>query len=149
MEKTKNVNEVLSNSKKEDIKEKYIDKHLITKEKMVEILSIPPDERSEEQNEIIKTYIFEISDISKKFSLENIEEKDYKEIITNSINTCQYKLISNISDMIYNINEEAHYFYIILKGNVRIFNLRKFQKEMNGHAYYEKLINFLRKYLLT
>ncbi len=110
MEKSQNVNEASNNKKKEDIKEKYIDKHLITKEKMVEILSIPPDERSEEQNEIIKTYIFEISDISKKFSLENIEEKDYKEIITNSINTCQYKLISNISDMIYNINEEAHYF---------------------------------------
>ena len=144
MEKSQNVNEALNNKKKEDIKEKYIDKHLITKEKMVEILSIPPDERSEEQNEIIKTYIFEISDISKKFSLENIEEKDYKEIITNSINTCQYKLISNISDMIYNINEEAHYFYIILKGNVRIFNLRKFQKELNGHRYYDLLINYQR-----
>ena len=144
MEKSQNVNEASNNKKKEDIKEKYIDKHLITKEKMVEILSIPPDERSEEQNEIIKTYIFEISDISKKFSLENIEEKDYKEIITNSINTCQYKLISNIGDMIYNINEEAHYFYIILKGNVRIFNLRKFQKELNGHRYYDLLINYQR-----
>ena len=142
MENSPNNNEASKNYKIDDIKEKYIDKHLIKKENMVQILSLPPEERTEEHNEIIKTYIFEISNISKKFSLDNIEERDYKEIITNSIDACHYKLIKNIGDMIYNINDEAFYLYIILKGNVRIFNLRKFQKEMNGHTYYEVLINY-------
>ena len=142
MENSSNNNEASKNYKIDDIKEKYIDKHLIKKENMVQILSLPPEERTEEHNEIIKTYILEISNISKKFSLDNIEERDFKEIITNSIDACHYKLIKNIGDMIYNINDEAYYLYIILKGNVRIFNLRKFQKEMNGHAYYEVLINY-------
>ena len=142
MENSSNNNEASKNYKIDDIKEKYIDKHLIKKENMVQILSLPPEERTEEHNEIIKTYILEISNISKKFSLDNIEERDFKEIITNSIDACHYKLIKNIGDMIYNINDEAFYLYIILKGNVRIFNLRKFQKEMNGHAYYEVLINY-------
>ena len=142
MENSPNNNEASKNYKIDDIKEKYIDKHLIKKENMVQILSLPPEERTEEHNEIIKTYILEISNISKKFSLDNIEERDYKEIITNSIDACHYKLIKNIGDMIYNINDEAYYLYIILKGNVRIFNLRKFQKEMNGHTYYEVLINY-------
>ena len=99
------LNDNYPNSKIEDIEEMIIDKHFIKKDKIVQILVIPPDERTEEQNAIIQSYILDISDISKKFANENIEENDYKEIITNSINTCQYKLVKSFGNLIYNINE--------------------------------------------
>ena len=140
-----NINELSHSSKTEDLDEMIIDKHFIKKEKIVQILCIPFDERTEEQNEIIKSYILDISNIQKKFSLDNIEEKDYKEIINHSVKTCQYKIIKYLGELIYNINEEADFFYIILKGNVKIFDLKKFSKEMNGHSYYDILLNYRNK----
>ena len=140
-----NINELSHSSKTEDLDEMIIDKHFIKKEKIVQILCIPFDERTEEQTEIIKSYILDISNIQKKFSLDNIEEKDYKEIINHSVKTCQYKIIKYLGELIYNINEEADFFYIILKGNVKIFDLKKFSKEMNGHSYYDILLNYRNK----
>ena len=140
-----NINELSQNSKTEDLEEMILDKHFIKKEKVVQILCTPPDERTEDQNEIIKSYILDISNIPKKFSLDNIEEKDYKEIIAHSVKTCQYKIIKHLGELIYNINEESDFFYIILKGNVKIFDLKKFSKEMNGHSYYDILLNYRNK----
>ena len=139
------LNDNYPNSKIEDIEEMIIDKHFIKKDKIVQILVTPPDERTEEQNAIIQSYILDISDISKKFANENIEENDYKEIITNSINTCQYKLVKSFGNLIYNINEEAYFFYVILKGDVKIFNLKQHSKEMNGHGYYDLLFKYKNK----
>ena len=140
-----NINELSQNSKTEDLEEMILDKHFIKKEKVVQILCTPPDERTEDQNEIIKSYILDISNIPRKFSLDNIEEKDYKEIIAHSVKTCQYKIIKHLGELIYNINEESDFFYIILKGNVKIFDLKKFSKEMNGHSYYDILLNYRNK----
>ena len=145
MDNLLNINELSKNSKTEDLEEMILDKHFIKKEKVVQILCTPPDERTEDQNEIIKSYIFDISNIPKKFSLDNIEEKDYKEIINHSVKTCQYKLIKHLGELIYNINEESDFFYIILKGNVKIFDLKKFSKEMNGHSYYDILLKYRNK----
>ena len=145
MDNLLNINELSQNSKTEDLEEMILDKHFIKKEKVVQILCTPPDERTEDQNEIIKSYILDISTIPKKFSLDNIEEKDYKEIIAHSVKTCQYKLIKHLGELIYNINEESDFFYIILKGNVKIFYLKKFSKEMNGHSYYDILLNYRNK----
>ena len=145
MDNLLNVNELSQNSKTEDLEEMILDKHFIKKEKVVQILCTPPDERTEDQNEIIKSYILDISNIPKKFSLDNIEEKDYKEIIAHSVKTCQYKIIKHLGELIYNINEESDFFYIILKGNVKIFDLKKFSKEMNGHSYYDILLNYRNK----
>ena len=145
MDNLLNINELSQNSKTEDLEEMILDKHFIKKEKVVQILCTPPDERTEDQNEIIKSYILDISNIPKKFSLDNIEEKDYKEIIAHSVKTCQYKIIKHLGELIYNINEESDFFYIILKGNVKIFDLKKFSKEMNGHSYYDILLNYRNK----
>ena len=76
MDNLLNINELSQNSKTEDLEEMILDKHFIKKEKVVQILCTPPDERTEDQNEIIKSYILDISNIPKKFSLDNIEEKD-------------------------------------------------------------------------
>ena len=138
-----NLNEATKSSKSEDFEEELLmDKFSIKKEKIKLILSSPFDERTEDQINSISSYILNISNISQKFSFDNIDEKDYKEIIMSSANTCQYKLIKNMNEMIYNINDEANFFYIILKGSVKISNLIKVSKEMNGHNYYDKLLNY-------
>ena len=135
-------NEQTLSSKTEEVEDMVIDKYFIKKENIVQILQTPFDERSEEYNNILKSYILNISDITKKFSLDNIDEKDYNEIIGNSLDTCQYLLIKNEGDMIYNINGEAHFLYIILKGNVKIYNLQKLKKEVNGHGYFKILLEY-------
>ena len=142
MDNILNLNDEPQNNRFDEFDEMIIDKHFIKKDKIVKILSKPFEERSAEENNLILSYILDISDIRKKFSADNIEERDYKEIITNSVNTSQYKIVKNIGNMIYNMNEDSHFFYIILKGNVRIFSLQKLVKEMNGHSYYSTLLKY-------
>jgi hypothetical protein len=111
-----NLNEATKNSKSEDFEEELLmDKFSIKKEKIKLILSSPFDERTEDQINSISSYILNISNISQKFSFDNIDEKDYKEIIMSSANTCQYKLIKNMNEMIYNINDEANFFLYNIK----------------------------------
>ncbi len=76
-------NEQTLSSKTEEVEDMVIDKYFIKKENIVQILQTPFDERSEEYNNILKSYILNISDITKKFSLDNIDERDYNEIIGN------------------------------------------------------------------
>ena len=138
-----NLNEDLSQSSQtDDFDELFLDQHFIKKEKIIRILSKPNNERTEEQISLIESYILNLSNINQKFSKDHIEDKDYKDIISLSANTSQYKTVNHINDLIYNINEEAHYFYIILKGQVKIYNLKKETKEMNAHQYYEKLLYY-------
>ena len=140
-----NINEQIESPKEEEAEDMIIDKYFIKKENIVQILQTPFDARSEEYNLILKSYILNISDITKKFSLDNIDEKDYNEIIDNSLSSCQYISIQNEGSMIYNIYEEAHFLYIILKGDVRIFNLQKLSKEVNGHGYFKILLEYKNK----
>ena len=140
-----NINEQVESPKAEEAEDMIIDKYFIKKENIVQILQTPFEDRSEEYNLILKSYILNISDITKKFSLDNIDEKDYNEIIDNSLSSCQYISIKNDGAMIYNINEEAHFLYIILKGDVRIFNLQKLSKEVNGHGYFKILFEYKNK----
>ena len=139
------INDQLQNSKEEDNDEMLIDDYYVKKEKIIKILLTPFDERTEEQKSIIQSYILNLSNITKKFSMDNIDEKDYNEIISQSANTSQYCIIKNIGMQIYNINEEAHFFYIILKGNVKIYDLKKIYRDLNGHGYYDILLNYRNK----
>ena len=138
-------NEQTQSSKTEEAEDMIIDKYFIKKESIVQILQTPFEDRTEEFNTIIQSYILDISDITKKFSLDNIDERDYKEMIGNSLETTHYKLIKNKSEMIYDINGEAQFFYIIIKGYVKIFNMQKLSKEVNGHSYYKMLLEYRNK----
>ena len=139
------INDPLENSKDEDNEEMLIDDYYVKKERIIKILLTPFDERTEEHKSIIYSYILNLSNITKKFSMDNIDERDYNEIISQSANTSQYCIIKNIGMQVYNINEEAHFFYIILKGNVKIYNLKKLSKDINGHGYYDILLNYRNK----
>ena len=122
-----------------------IDKHSVNKNKIVQILLTPFDERSIEYLSELKTYLLQISKLPNKFFIEHIDESSYKQIIDSSLSTCEYKRIRYKNTIIYDINKEANYFYIILNGQVKLSKLKKYQKEMNGHNYYQILLNYRNK----
>ena len=127
------------------IDEYDIDKHSINKNKIIQILLTPFDDRSIEYLAELKTYLLKISKLPSKFFIEHIEESSYKQIIDSSLITCEYKRIRYKNTIIYDINNEANYFYIILTGQVKLCKLNKLQKEMNGMNYYQILLNYRNK----
>ena len=124
------------------INEYDIDKHSINKNRIVQILLTPFDDRKIEYLAELKTYLLKISKLPNKFFIEHINEPSYMKIIDNSLYTCEYKKIRNKNSIIYDINKEAYYFYIILNGQVKLSKLKKLQKEMNGYNYYNILLNY-------
>ena len=127
------------------INEYDIDKHSINKNKIIQILLTPFDDRSIEYLAELKTYLLKISKLPSKFFIEHIDESSYKQIIDSSLTTCEYKRIRYKKTVIYDINKEANYFYIILNGQVRLCKLNKLQKEINGMNYYHILLNYRKK----
>ena len=124
------------------INEYDIDKHSINKNRIVQILLTPFDDRKIEYLAELKTYLLKISKLPNKFFIEHINEPSYMKIIDNSLCTCEYKKIRYKNSIIYDINKEAYYFYIILNGQVKLSKLKKLQKEMNGYNYYNILLNY-------
>ena len=119
-----------------------IDKHSINKYKIMQILTTPVEERTIEYLAELQTYLLKISNLPKKFFIEHIDEQSYKKIIDLSLTSCEYKKIRNANYKIYDINEEADLFYIILDGKVKLEKLKILQKEMTGKNYYKILINY-------
>ena len=122
-----------------------VDKHSINKYRLTQILETPFDERSMEYLAELKTYLLNISKLPKKFFIEHIEESSYKTIIDSSLSTCEYKLIKKANSIIYDINQYANFFYIILNGKVKLVKIKILKKEMNGNNYYQILLNYKRK----
>ena len=129
----------------ETINNVKVDKHLINKYRLAEILETPFDERSIESLAELQTYLLKISKLPTKFLNEHIEEPSYKSIIDYSLSTCEYKRINKVNSIIYNINQEADFFYIILDGKVKLLKLKFSKKEMTGINYYHILLNYKRK----
>ena len=122
-----------------------IDKHSINKYKIAQILMTPFDERSIEYLAELKTYLLQISKLPNKFFIEHIDESSYKKIIDLSLYSCEYKRIKYSNSIIYDINKEASFFYVILEGQVKLAKLKVLQKEMDGNNYYQILLNYRNK----
>ena len=53
-----------------------------------------------------------------------------------------YINIKNRKEAIYNIDDNAEYFYIILEGEVSIWDSEKIDTEMNGEKYFRLLLDY-------
>ena len=65
-------------------------------------------------------------------------------IIILSMLNASYINIKNRKEVIYNIDDNAEYFYIILEGEVSIWDSEKIDTEMNGEKYFRLLLDYKR-----
>ena len=149
-EKTKN--EKTENEGKEKIekkKEKMIsissleyDARSITKELIISILTLPLEKRVLSQKMILTFFCMNVSKLPQKFIKEHIDKASYNNIIKLSEPSFSYKLILNTDSLIYEVNDIANYFYIILNGSAKIIKPERYISEMNANEYYSLLMKY-------
>ena len=149
-EKTKN--EKAENEGKEKIKkekEKMIsissleyDARSITKELIISILTLPLEKRVLSQKMILTFFCMNVSKLPQKFIKEHIDKASYNNIIKLSEPSFSYKLILNTDSLIYEVNDIANYFYIILNGSAKIIKPERYISEMNANEYYSLLMKY-------
>ena len=149
-EKTKN--EKTENEGKEKIekkKEKMIsissleyDARSITKELIISILTLPLEKRVLSQKMILTFFCMNVSKLPQKFIKEHIDKASYNNIIKLSEPSFSYKLILYTDSLIYEVNDIANYFYIILNGSAKIIKPERYISEMNANEYYSLLMKY-------
>ena len=118
------------------------DARTLKKDKIKLILSIPQENRTIGQKTMLIYYCLNVSKLPQKFIKEHIDKASYINIIHLSQSTFTYKLIINNGNFVYEVNDIANYFYIILKGSAKIIKPEKYVKEMSPHQYYLLLMNY-------
>ena len=119
-----------------------LDVHSVTTDKIIEILKKEPARRSLEDFTYLNFYCLNKSKLYIKFSKENIDKSSYEKIILLSQASSKYQKIEKSNTIIYNIDDESEYLYIILRGTVKIMKLEKITRKMQGNAYFKLLINY-------
>ena len=139
-----NTNEKIKNEKKkvESLTSIEYDARKITKDKIITILSIPLEKRTLSQKSLLSFFCLNISKLPQKFIKEHIDKASYINIINLSEPSFTYKLILNKETLVYEVNDLANYFYIILNGSAKIIKPERYIKEMNVHEYYQLLMNY-------
>ena len=115
------------------------------------ILTKPKEERSNEDIAILKDYVLLKSKFIEKLTHDHIEESMQEIIIILSMTNAFYKTINYKNDIIYNFDDNAEYFYIIIEGEVAVLDIEKIDCEMNSEEYYKLILDFRNnneKYLL-
>ena len=115
------------------------------------ILTKPKEERSNEDIAILKDYVLLKSKFIEKLNHDHIEESMQEIIIILSMTNAFYKTINYKNDIIYNFDDNAEYFYIIIEGEVAVLDIEKIDCEMNSEEYYKLILDFRNnneKYLL-
>ena len=114
----------------------------VTKDKIISILSLPLEKRTLSQKTMLTFFVSNVSKLPQKFIKEHIDKASYNNIINLSEPSLSYKLILNKNSLVYEVNDIANYFYIILNGSAKIIKLEKYVNEMNAHEFYTLLMNY-------
>ena len=128
-----------------------IDLRKLTIENIIYISKKSPTQRTNEEIAFLKNFGLFKTKFAEKLTKENIEDQTQKIIMLLSMLNSNYKLIKDKDEIIYDVNEEAKYFYIILYGNVEVYSVEKIDGEINGEEYYKIILNYRNnkeKYLL-
>ena len=116
----------------------------LTNESIIFILKKPHEEKTNEDIAILKSFCLLKSKFIDKLVHDHIEEAMQEVIVILSMLNAFYKNIKNRKEVIYNIDDNAEYFYIILEGEVSIWDTEKIDAEMNGEKYFRLLIDYKR-----
>ena len=128
-----------------------IDLRKLTIENIIYISKKSPTQRTNEEIAFLKNFGLFKTKFAEKLTKENIEDQTQEIIMLLSMLNSNYKLIKDKDEIIYNVNEEAKYFYIILYGNVEVYSIEKIDCEINGEEYYKIILKYRNnkeKYLL-
>ena len=123
----------------------------LTNESIKNILNKPKEEKTNEDIATLKHFCLLKSRFIDKLVHDHIEEAMQEIIIILSMLNAFYINVQNRKEVIYNIEDNAEYFYIILDGEVSILDTEKIDTEMNGEKYFRLLIDYKRnndKFLL-
>ena len=148
------INIFSKNLKKLDINEilKFkIDLRNLTVDNIKHILKKSPNIRTNEEIAFLKDFALFKTKFSDKLTKENIEDQAQEIMMLLSMSNANYKLIKNENEIIYEVNDEPKYFYIILSGKVEVYSVEKIDREINGEEYYKIIMNYRKnkeKYLL-
>ena len=148
------INIFSKNLKKLDINEilKFkIDLRNLTVDNIKHILKKSPNIRTNEEIAFLKNFALFKTKFSDKLTKENIEDQAQEIMMLLSMSNANYKLIKNEDEIIYEVNDEPKYFYIILSGKVEVYSVEKIDREINGEEYYKIIMNYRKnkeKYLL-
>lgn len=104
---------------------------------LIETLSIPSNQRDEEKIITIINYFEE------EGTLELLKKAKVKEIDSNLLNDCfaRHMQIQKLEkdEILFRLNDPGDRFYIILKGNIRIFIPDKIKKQITQFEYFQSL----------
>jgi len=116
----------------------------LTNESIKYILKKPHEEKTNEDIAVLKNFCLLKSKFIDKLIHDHIEEAMQEIIIILSMLNASYINIKNRKEVIYNIDDNAEYFYIILEGEVSIWDSEKIDTEMNGEKYFRLLLDYKR-----
>ena len=133
------------------IKKIKIDLRDITNQLIKYILLKPKEERSNEDIATLKSYILLKTKFIEKLFQDHIDENMQEIIIILSMLNAFYINVKLKDEVIYNINDKAEYFYIVINGGVSVLGTEQIDCEMNSEEYYQLILDFRNnneKYLL-
>ena len=111
-----------------------IDLRKLTIENIIYISKKSPTQRTNEEIAFLKNFGLFKTKFAEKLTKENIEDQTQEIIMLLSMLNSNYKLIKDKDEIIYDLNEEAKYFYVILYGNVEVYSIEKIDCEINGEV---------------
>ena len=114
----------------------------LTKEKIKSMLLLPLKMRTISEKTMLIFFILNVSKLPKKFITEHIDEASYINIIQLSESTLSYKLMALKDSLIYDYNDMANYFYIILCGSAKLIRTEKYVEDMDAHNYFLLLMKY-------
>ena len=114
----------------------------LTKEKIKSMLLLPLKMRTISEKTMLIFYILNVSKLPQKFITEHIDEASYVNLIHLSESTLSYKLLPLKDSLIYDYNDMANYFYIILCGSAKLIRTEKYVEDMDANNYFLLLMKY-------
>ena len=141
----------LKNIDTDEISKIKIDLRELTVANIKYILQKSLKERTSEEIACLKNFVLLKTKFNDKLIEEHVDEHSQEVITILSMKDAFYKMIKKENEIIYDINDESQYFYIILNGKAGVYGIEKIDSEMNQEEYYKIILNYRRnneKYLL-
>ena len=119
----------------------HIDKENYSLENYIKILKKPLNVRSAEEIITIKHFL-ETSELEKKFEEDGIEKFNHEKMFV-IFSTFVKFLFLKKNDIVYNKDDYANNIYIILNGEVDLYNMVIKEHELTGYEYFLKMLDYL------